>query len=274
MNRIVGIRAHDVGCLPPRELAEAVAAFGLSGVQLSLPKAIRWDGGEVRLTTQSADEIQAGLAAHGVKISVLSCYINPSIQDDGLRERELTKFESYLAFAPRVGAALVGTETGSFLEDCGDHGWNHGEEAFAICVQSMQRLVRTAASHGVRVGIEPVVRHVIDSPERLDRLLQAVGREHVRLIFDPVNLLTPQNHAAQRQMFDTMKHLFGDLVSVIHLKDFVIENGVMVPVRLGTGLMDLPYLASLFPVGDLVLDEVPIGDVPEIVKTLKECGLW
>ena len=53
MKRVLGIRAHDVGCLPPCGLAEAVGALGLSGVQLSLPKAIRWDGSGVRLTQQS-----------------------------------------------------------------------------------------------------------------------------------------------------------------------------------------------------------------------------
>ena len=273
MKRVLGIRAHDVGCLPPCGLAEAVGALGLSGVQLSLPKAIRWDGSGVRLTQQSADEIRSGMAACHVKISVLSCYINPSIPDSDLRARELEKFESYLAFAPQVGADIVGTETGSFLASCDDHPWNHGEEAFEICVQSMRHLVRVAAAHGVHVGIEPVVRHVIDSPEKLDRLLDAVGREHVRIIFDPVNLLTVENHTVQRGVFDLVQRLFGDLISVIHLKDFTIVDGVMTPVRLETGLLDLPYLAARFPVGDLVLDEVLLADVPDIMKDLKKLGM-
>ena len=273
MNRIVGIRAHDLGCLPPRGLAAAVRSCGLAGVQLSLPKAIRWDGDGVSLTPQTADALRNAMDGYDLRISVLSCYINPSIPDPTLRAGELAKFESYLAFAPRVGADLVGTETGSFLADCGDHPWNHGEEAFALCAQSMRQLARAAAACGVRIGIEPVVRHVIDSPERLDRLLDEVGREHIRIIFDPVNLLTPENHTTQRAMMDTMLRLFGDAVAVIHLKDFRVVDGAMVPVRLGTGFLDMPYLAALFPNADLILDEVRKEDVPEIMQYLQACGI-
>ncbi len=269
----IGIRAHDFPAQSFENLANTIKENHLCGAQLALNKAILWEDDIPKLDENSATAIKEYFTNGGVKVSVLSCYINPSIPDETIRRSAIERFMAHIEFAKLAGLDVVGTETGSFLENCDYHSWNETEEAYQICLSSFTELAKVAEKNKVSIGIEPVVRHVLNSSQMLKRLIDDIGSEYIKVIFDPVNLLTPQNYTNQQAIIDEAIELFGDRIVAVHLKDFVLQNGEMIPVALGLGELDLRYLLKKLPPNrDFVLDEVDVTQLDAILKRLGDCN--
>lgn len=235
----LGVRAHDFGRMAAEELAARVAAKGFSCVQLALNKAIaglNLQPGD--LTAALASNIGGAFARAGVGIEVLGCYINPIHADLTTRAALLQFFKDHLRFARDFGCGLVALESGSVNADYSPHPANHGEEAFAEMLDSISELVAEAEKFGVMVGFEPVYCHTVSTAEKMRRVLDAVGSNHLRVVLDPVNLLSLENFHRQPRIIAEALDLLGDRVSVVHAKDFVFENGALKTVPAGCGQLD------------------------------------
>jgi sugar phosphate isomerase/epimerase len=275
----IGIRAHDIGRLPATELAQRVAAKGLSCVQLAVNKAIAEINlvpGRGDLTPGLAWSIDRAFAAAQVQIAVLGCYINLSHPDPAARAPLMAYFKEHLRYARDFGCAIVGTETGSLNGDWSFHPDNQGEEAFKALVPRVAELVQEAERFGVIVGIEGVASHVLNSPARIRRLLDEVGSGNLQVIFDPVNLLSVQNHREQERVLKESFDLFGDRIAVVHAKDFIPEGGTLRQVRTGGGGMGqlrydilLPWLRQRKPGIAVLLEEASEGTAEECVAYMK-----
>jgi len=232
----IGVRAHDFGCLPADELAAKIAAKQFVCTQLALSKAIA--GLTLKpgmLNPGLAYEIGRSFQKHGVQIAVLGCYVNPIHPDLTTRTSLLRLFKDHLRYARDCGNGLVALETGSVNADYTPHPENHGEAAFQQSLASIAELVEEAEHCGVIVGIEAVASHVVSSPRKMRRMLDAVASNNLQVVFDPVNLLSLENHHAQERVIGESLELFGDQIAVIHAKDFVIEDGRINFVRAGLG---------------------------------------
>lgn len=260
-----GIRAHDLGQFTFKELAEHVKKHKLISVQLALAKAIKWETSEVLLNEDSANKIKSCFNDNGLKVAVLSCYINPSIPDDVVRKDEIKKFKAYLKFAKSANLNLVGTETGSLHADCSYDIWNESEQAYQICLDTMKQLVKEAEKQGVSIGIEPVVRHVLNSPQRLKRLFDDIQSDYLKVIFDPVNLLEAQTEKEQVRIFDKMFEYFGEKIVVVHLKDYRVVENELVAVPFGTGNFNASYVIE-HTHADYILDEVELNQLESIIE--------
>lgn len=263
----LGIRAHDLGCMSPFQLKQTLAHYHLDSVQLAIGKAIHSTTDNEELTSELASAIKAYFKPE--EITVLSCYINPSLPNERERRMEIDRFKKFIAFASLLGEGIcVGTETGSMVADCSFHPWNHSEEAFEIFLSSLAELTAYAKQFHVNIGIEPVVRHVVHSPKRVKQMLERVNADNLFIIYDPVNLLTTENYQAQKEQMEECKTLFGEKIKVIHLKDFVIEEEKMKATAVGRGLLETAYLLDLYPDCDYILDEIDKKDIPEVVDRL------
>ena len=232
----IGIRAHDFGRLPAGELAAKIAAGGFSCAQLAVGKAIA--GITLKpgfLNPGLAFEIGEEFRRHGVQIAVLGCYVNPLHPDLATRRSLLTLFKEHLRFARDFGTGLVALETGSVNADYTPHPDNHGEAAFQDSLASIAELAAEAERFGVLVGIEGVASHAVSTPRKMRKMLDAVGSANLQVVFDPVNLLTAENHSEQERVIGDSFDLFGDRIVAIHAKDFVIEHGQLRPVAAGEG---------------------------------------
>ena len=241
----LGIRAHDLGRFPPDELARRVAAEGLDCVQLALGKAI--DGVEMApgvIHAGMVSSIGAAFARNRVRIEVLGCYINPIHPDPETRKSLLGLFKEHLQHARGFGCNIVALESGSLNGDYSPHPGNGGEAAFQELLVSMKELVAEAARCGVVVGIEAVTSHVISTPEKMRRLLDAIPSPHLQVVYDAVNLLSLANCLEQRDIMRRSFDQFGDRIAVAHLKDFRIAEGQLTVCPAGTGLLDFDYLLS------------------------------
>lgn len=256
----LGIRAHDIGRYSPDDLARRVAEEGLDCVQLALGKAIQ--GLEMApgvIHSAMAAEIGAAFARHGVRIEVLSCYINPIHPDPDTRRSLKGLFKEHLRHARSFGCNVVALESGSLNADYSPHSENVGENAFLDLLDVMHELVDDAEQHGVVVGIEAVSSHVIRTPERMRRLLDHIPSRHLQVVFDAVNLLSPGNHVRQKEIMQRSFEMFGDRIAVAHAKDFRVLDGKLMVCPVGCGELDYALLLGLLSgcttVPALILEE-------------------
>jgi len=232
----IGVRAHDFGCLPAEELAAKIAAHGMVCAQLALGKAIA--GLDLRpgiLNPGLAFAIGQKFHQHGVQIAVLGCYVNPLYPDSAVRRALLGLFKEHLRYARDFGNGLVALETGSMDPEYRPHPDNHSENAFQQSLTSISGLVAEAEKFGVIVGIEAVSSHAVSTPQKMRRMLDAVASPNLQVVFDPVNLLTADNHEQQERIIQDAFDLFGDRIAIIHAKDYVIEKGALKTAQIGKG---------------------------------------
>ncbi len=246
---ILGIRAHDLGIGSAAELADLAATRGLQAVQLAPAKALKgappvggWNPGFAWQTAQA-------FSRRGVQIAVLGCYINPIHPDLDVRRAEIKRFKEALRFARDFGASVVGTETGSRIADCSPHPDNRSEAAFVDLLGTMQELAEEAEKWGVMIALEAAAEHVIYDIDRLHRLLQALDSNHVQVIYDPTNIILPEECADQGAYFDYCLSLIGERIVTLHAKDFVLRDNKLVRVPPGQGVLD--YAALLQRMGKL-----------------------
>ena len=234
----IGVRAHDFGCLPAGELAAKIAAQHLVCAQLAPGKAIA--GLHMKpgvLNPGLACEIGGAFHSQGVQIAVLGCYVNPIHPDPMTRKSLLGLFKEHLRYARDFGNGLVALETGSVSADYSPHPENHGETAFQQSLVSIAELVAEAERFGVIVGIEAVTSHVVSTPRKMRRMLDAVASNNLQVVFDPVNLLSLENHHEQERVIGESLELLGDRIAVIHAKDFVVEDGQFKSTSAGRGML-------------------------------------
>lgn len=88
----------------------------------------------------------------------------------------------------------------------------------------MGELLPVAERHGTILALEGHVNHVIDTPERLARLLAQFPTRNLQVVLDPYNFLgadlLPGKNAAVRAFLQQFKDRFV----VAHLKDVSQEG--------------------------------------------------
>ncbi len=270
----LGVRAHDFGRLPVEELAARIASHGLESVQLAPAKAIAGFKPEAgRLNPGFAAGVRDAFGRHGIRIAVLGCYINLGDPDDARLRPELDRFKAHLRFARDFGCAVVGTETGSLNADFSRHPDNGGEEAFRIVLGRVRELVREAERFGVCVGIEAVERYVISSPRRLRRLIDEVGSPNLRVIYDPVNLLSAANCEREAGIVAEAHALLGDRIGIVHAKDYTVDGGQFRELPAGRGALGyrriLRWIKERKPDLDVLLENTDPATVAGTVSFLR-----
>jgi len=264
----IGIRGHDLGKNTPEKFAQSVVDAKLASLQLVLPKAIEFPGDVAPILNEElTNEVKAQLEEKGIKVAMLGAYFNPVHSNKELVEKTVLNFKNHLKAAAFFKTKLVGTETGSYNDD--EWTWhkdNDSEEAFEEVLRIFKDILPVAEELGVYLTIEPAYHHVISTPARLKRLVDALASPNVRIIFDLFNLLHKGNTDQQRQLTDEMVTFFNDKIMIVHAKDFILEGGELIQVAPGRGDMDYPYLISklrtLKTTPDIILEGVVGEDIP------------
>lgn len=239
----LGVRAHDFGKLPPDQLAATVAAKGFTCVQLALAKALAGLNTETgNFTPGLARHVRQSFERHDVNIAVLGCYINPIDPDKDLRTQQMRRFKEHLRFARDFGCSVVATETGSRNADWSLHPDNASDATLAELIDQIGELVDVAEHFGVFVCIEGVSRHVVSTPQRMKEVLDTINSPNLQVLFDPVNLLSVENHREQKKVIDDSFALFGDRIAVIHAKDFSVGQNDLKPALIGEGELQFDLL--------------------------------
>ena len=271
----IGVRCHDIIHSNLDELGQKVQEKNITGVQLALKKAnIGFKSTKGCITPGMAKHIRDTFSKYNVNIDILGCYINLAHPEDKELKELLDSFKEHIRFARDFGCSIIGTETGALNKEYVYGPENNTEEAFQRTLSSTKILVEEAEKFGVIVGIEGVAKHVINTPERMKRVLDNIKSNNVQVIFDPVNLINEENYDKQDEMVKRSFELFGDRIVAIHAKDYVYEDGEIKLASIGKGQFNYPLLLSLIkerkPYIDVFLENSTKDDIDYSINYLTE----
>lgn len=234
-----GMRGHDTKAQDIESLADILGSVGAGHVQLALKKSfkdVEWRNSV--LTPELGTYIKNTLAAKGVRVSVLGCYINPVNPDENKRREEIELFKAHLKFAKYLGCDMVGTETGFY----NTREETHTEENYQRFLRTMREIVDCAEKLGSIVGVETVTKHSMFNPKMTKRFLDEINSPNVTIIYDPVNISDINDLDEQHKIMDEVYSLYGDRIGILHFKDYEVVNGVKEGRLAGDGVLDYEYL--------------------------------
>ena len=233
-----GIRCHDT--CPKADIdtvLDTVKENGICQIQLALGKSVSGcDFGPGHYSPGFAHMISDKLKERGIHVAVLGCYINPTDPDENKRKASVARFIEHLKYAKIIGADMVGTETGRYSSDFKVVPETYTEECYQLLLKSMREIVDAAEKLGMIVGVEAVHDHTLYSPEMMKRFLDDIHSPNVEAILDPVNLISSENYNNQEEVLERAFALYGDRISMVHVKDFRMENGEPEFEHVGDGL--------------------------------------
>lgn len=224
-----GMRCHDL--CPKQEMLKVldeVKAHNIHHIQLAMSKSFSdYDTSYGHYSAGFGNYIGEELRKRDIHVAILGCYINPVTPDKDARMREVDRFIEHLKYAKRMGADMVGTETGRFSIDMKPTPLTATEECYKTLVDSFERIVDAAERLGVTVGVEGVHNHTLQTPELMKRFLDDMASPALEVIFDACNMMPQEAKTAEAQDTIIKKcfDLYGDRISVLHLKDYLFEPG-------------------------------------------------
>ncbi len=243
----IGIRLHDT---LPGNLKERLAfakAQGFTCAHVALSKVLSdfsMEEAPEKLTAEYAACVRADFEDSGLECAVLGCYLNLADPNPERRARTQEIYKAHLCFAAMTGARVVGTETHANPESAfAEPG--KSEEAFRLFMDSLRPVVRYAEETGAVLAVEPVWSHIVSTPERAVRMLEELSSDHLQIILDAVNLISPEQSGRAEEIITNAIALLGDRVRILHMKDFVITgNGEKEECACGLGTMKYEQLLS------------------------------
>lgn len=256
-----GLRLHDAVQLPLEERLPVVRDQGFSCAHVALSKVITENSvANEALTPGYAMYLKKLFAKNNLDIAVLGCYLNLAHPDKTELKKIQEKYKANIRFAAHLGAGVVGTETGApNAEYRFDKATCWTDEALKIFIDGVQPVVEYAEEMGVLLAIEPVIRHIVSTPERARKVLDEIDSPNLRIILDPVNLLETFNYENQDEIFDSAIELLGKDVAVLHVKDFQLQGDKLVSVPVGQGNAHweriMPYMKANKPFMHATLED-------------------
>ena len=244
----IGIRLHDTAPGTLKERLAFARAQGFSCAHVALSKVLddfAMEEAPRKLTEEYAHGVRETFEESGLECAVLGCYLNLADPNPERRAQTQEIYKAHLRFAARIGARVVGTETYANPESVFAEPVPQSEEAFRLLLDSLKPVIRCAEETGTVLAVEPVWSHIISTPERAARMLEELPSDHLQIILDAVNLISPQEAGRAEEIIRNALSLLGDRVRILHMKDFVITpEGEMDACACGLGLMRYERLLS------------------------------
>ena len=240
-----GIRLHDVNTGCPEELqtidARAAKAReeGFCCVHLApqkVMKGIAFD--DAAMTEGMAMHFKRVFSRHDLDIAVLGCYLNLAHPDPEKLMEIKQRYYANLRVASLCGACVVGTETGAPNAEYKLDANTHTAEALDIFTRNLADVVECAENWGAAMAIEPVWNHIVYNADRALQVIRSIGSRNLRIILDPVNLLSMDNADDRERVIGDAMDKLCDHIAVVHIKDFVRQDGRLISTAAGTGEMD------------------------------------
>ena len=121
------------------------------------------------LTDALADEVRGLLEKYNQRCVLLGCYLNLCSPDLSAHERTLMNYRAHLRFGKKIGALMVGTETGApniGYKSCPEC---RTEESLRLFIERVKPVVRWAEEEGMMLAIEPGTRHSVCTAEKREK---------------------------------------------------------------------------------------------------------
>lgn len=227
------------------DVLDAVVADGFTTVQFNMACA-GLESMPLEIDEQTVVGIRESLDSHKLHICALSATFNTIHPDLHERARGIQSFKVLAESARSMGTDLLTLCTGTRNLDSKwkYHPDNGTPEAWVDLVDTMSQLIDTAEEYNLRLGIEPEINNVIDSPEKARRLLDEMKCPRLVIIMDPANIFRyrdlPQMDLILKRSFDVLE----PFIALAHCKDV---SNVDPPIysAAGTGVLNYALYIKL-----------------------------
>lgn len=238
----IGVRAHDYGKRTPESLFQAIRSDGFDAVQLALPKAIEGIDALGSIPPAVEERLRKAQETFRIHVSVLGAYIDPALVNDAARrEQGVNAFVQSLPIGKALGADCLGTETSWLATQPGVT----RQDALRTLYHSLETILPQAERLGVNVGIEPVAVHTVNTPELAAEVLKTAASPRLRIIFDPVNLLTAAELSNQDALWERSFEAFGDKIAAVHFKGAALDgDGKLAAADFARSVVHYAYLVE------------------------------
>lgn len=201
----IGVRAHDYGRHGVADYATLLKKEGYEAVQLAIPKAFTGIEDYGDITEELCEQIREEFAKQEIEIAVLGCYMDLGNPDAEVRAQAVQTFKDCLHYNQIIGARVVGSETAyPHLSKLEKHCW------FPHMMDSLKELRDEAERLNVRMAVEPVGWHPLEDAETARDILDELDSDHVKIIFDPANVLERPAEIVQPVYWKRCFELLGD----------------------------------------------------------------
>ncbi len=268
----LGVRGHDMPKAPFDELVKSISEAGFCCTQLALGKAIRdFSVSNEAMTSGMADYMKKVFEQNRVSVSVLGCYKNLANPDEEQLNKIIASYMHHIRFAKFLECGMVGTETGAVNTEYKYTPENHTDAALHVFIENLKKIVEYAEQMGVCIGIEPVYKHIMCNVERTRKVLDAVHSPNLRVILDPINLLNAENEKQHEKIVEEAFEVLGNEIDAIHIKDYVVKDGIIVYEKLtvGEGNFNIPHFLGILKARKPFINVLLEASTPENVQ--KSC---
>ena len=266
----LGLMTHHLTRPTIEAVAQAVADYGLSAVQLNLesaglePLPATFDAGHCR-------QIADAFARHGIAIAAVSGTFNMIDPDRQRLDDNVARFDTVLEWCRGLDCDVVTACTGTRHPSnmWRHHPANAEPEAWTDLRATLRRILPKAEQAGVTVSFEPEVVNVVDTAEKAQRLIEEAGSDRLRLVMDPANYFHPDMLPNMAAVLDDVFARVGRYVVFAHAKDVRGPSpggSECVRPAAGTGILDYPRYLRLLRAsgydGALVMHSLAEHEVP------------
>jgi sugar phosphate isomerase/epimerase len=257
------------------EKFDSVARMGFTAVQFNLESA----GLEMVPEEVPAATIEAIATARqhaGIDIAALAGTYNMIDPDREARELHHARLRNLIPVATELNIPLITLCTGTRNPESmwRAHPDNQTGAAWGDLVFALQPLLDDAARYGVSLGIEPEPANVINNASRARQLIDELGSDRLRIVFDPANIVAGDLSRSPADVLSNAFDVLGDRIALAHAKDldangeFCAAGTGMVPwTRYGERLRAAGYN------GAVILHSLGVDQIEHAVNVLASAGI-
>lgn len=191
-----------------------------------------WGKNVLHLDNNEVNAVAEACADQGITVSAIGSPVGKSPITQPL-EQELANLERIFAIADLLDTRMVRVFS-FYPPEKQDAKWTED----ALVEESSQRLAKmteAAANAGIQLVLENEHGIVGDTVARCRRLLEAVDSPHLGFAWDPANFV----HVGERQSVTEGWGALGPRTRHVHIKDFRLSTGEVLPAGEGDGQIGL-----------------------------------
>ena len=275
-----------VGLLPPWEQIDADAArrvrsAGYRGVSIFFQKPLEADAAAVRRLKAALDEADLEAAQANGWYEVL---VHP---DEQLRAEGIRGLQALTRIGRAIDAKTVYVRPGSLnaTNAWNPHPGNYAPEVFDRLVDSLRQAAQAAQAEGMMLALEGHVLSLLDTPQRMRDVIDAVGSPALRFNTDPVNFIgTVKDTYHPGRVLEELERVLGEYTVAAHLKDMTVQDRLVLHIEevvIGEGSMDygrlLPQLEQMNPDMYGIIEHLPDEKIPQaraaLMRAAEKAGI-
>ncbi len=163
--------------------------------------------------------------------------------DPEKRRENKAEMINALRIAGKLGCTGVRYSVGSMhpTDVWRHHPDNHTQKALDMIIEATKELVPYAEDAGCMLCPETNAWTIVNNPPRMKEYVDRLDSPYAKIIFDPVNQMSPERAFESGKYIRCAVAMLGDRIGEFHVKDHQVMDNYMIHIeetRMGTGFLD------------------------------------